>query len=125
MLPCATPQIPVKSVDQAIEFYLSRMEFRFDWGYDGWYANLSNGHLKLCLKKISHHEVRKSVISICLKAKNHLEILHDKWTRNGVIIRSVFSSTQYGLHEFTALDCDKNEIHVYLDMFSLEGDLYR
>ena len=48
--PAAVPEIPVRDIDKAAEYYEKHLGFEIDWGgEDGGIAGISKGHCRLFL----------------------------------------------------------------------------
>ena len=118
--PSAVPEIPVANVDLAIEYYISKLGFNFDWGNDeGGIAGISRGDCRLFLTNIafrSHHgNAIPILIWLNLNSEAEVDELYAEWVANGAKIISPPEPKEWKLHEFTAADLDGNLFRVFYD----------
>jgi catechol 2,3-dioxygenase-like lactoylglutathione lyase family enzyme len=55
--PAAVPEIPVRDINKAVEYYEKNLGFKIDWGgEDGGIAGISKGHCRIFLTNPSFRE---------------------------------------------------------------------
>jgi uncharacterized glyoxalase superfamily protein PhnB len=124
-LPAAVPEIPVRDVDVALEYYSTRFGFDVDWGgqADG-IAGISQGNCRLFLTSAAFREHYGNggpvVIWLNLDSREAVDALHERWRGNQATIVAAPESKPWGLHEFTAADPDGNRLRVFYDFGTAE-----
>ena len=124
--PGAVPEIPVRDVDTALEYYASRLGFHVDWGAGGdGIAGISKGNCRLFLTDAAfraHYGNNGPVlIWLNLDSREEVDALYQLWRGNQATIISPPESKPWGLHEFTAADLDGNLLRVFYDFATPEG----
>ncbi|HEX6084570.1 MAG TPA: VOC family protein [Thermoanaerobaculia bacterium] len=108
------PELPVRDLDTALDYYARRLGFTIDFGEGGGgIAGISQGHCRLFLTTMSDHGPAR--IWLNLDSKEEVDALHDLWRANGATIDAPPESKPWGLHEFTATDPDGNLLRVFYD----------
>jgi predicted lactoylglutathione lyase len=120
-LPSPVPEIPVKDLVAAMDYYQQRLGFRKDWGTkEGGIAQVSRGACRLFLADQAFREKNgfpnpPLLIWLNLSSKAEVDQLHVEWSSRGANIFSKPDSKPWHLHEFTASDLDGNLIRVFYD----------
>ena len=118
--PAAVPEIPVADMDQALDYYASKLGFNVDWGgADGGIAGISRGDCRMFLTdpnfRKQHGNASPVMIWLNLNSKQEVDELYEMWNRGGARIVSTPESKPWNLHEFTASDLDGNLFRVFYD----------
>ena len=119
-LPAAVPEVPVTDMDQALDYYESKLGFNIDWGgVDGGIAGISKGHCRLFLTdhdfRQHHGNVPPVLIWLNLNSRDEVDELYGIWNEGGAKIISPPESKPWKLHEFTVSDLDGNLFRVFYD----------
>lgn len=124
--PAAVPEIPVRNVDTAAEYYVKVLGFRFDWGDDeGGIGGISLGDCRMFLTNAPFR--RRSgnrgsvVVWLNLDSKEEVDELHGRWKAAGANIVAPPEDTPWNLREFRIADPDGNQLRIFHD-FSPELD---
>jgi uncharacterized glyoxalase superfamily protein PhnB len=124
--PAAVPEIPVSDIDAALEHYVGRFGFQFDWGDGGGIAGISKGNCRMFLTTPSFREHYGNsgpvLIWLNLDSKEEVDALYELWRANQAKIISPPQSKPWGLHEFTAADLDGNLLRVFYDFATPERE---
>ena len=118
--PAAVPEIPVTDMDQALDYYRSKLGFSIDWGgADGGIAGISKGNCRMFL---TNHDFRERhgnappvMTWLNLESKEEVDELYEIWKAGGTRINSPPESKPWKLHEFTVSDLDGNLFRVFYD----------
>jgi predicted lactoylglutathione lyase len=118
--PGAVPEIPVSNVDEAAEYYKSRLGFTLDWGGEsGGIAGISKGHCRMFLTnpafRQSHGNSAPVLIWLNLGSREEVNELHHLWSRGNARLVSAPESKPWKLYEFIAADLDGNLLRVFYD----------
>ncbi|HEX3252058.1 MAG TPA: VOC family protein [Pyrinomonadaceae bacterium] len=118
--PVAVPEIPVTDMDQALDYYESKLGFNLDWGgADGGIAGISKGHCRMFLTdrnfRDHHGNTPPVIVWLNLNSKQDVDELFEIWNAGGARIISTPESKPWKLHEFTAADLDGNLFRVFYD----------
>lgn len=118
--PAAVPEIPVSNMDQALDYYASKLGFSVDWGgVDGGIAGISRGDCRMFLTdrdfRKQHGNASPVIIWLNLNSKQEVDELYEIWNSAGARIVSLPESKPWNLHEFTASDPDGNLFRVFYD----------
>ena len=118
--PGGIPEIPVKDVDKAAAYYVSKLGFTLDWGgEEGGIAGVSKGHCRMFLTngafRESHGNSGPVLVWLNLNSKDEVDELYELWKANQANIVSPPESKPWGLHEFTVADPDGNLLRVFYD----------
>src|SRR5215469_39409 len=122
--PPAVPEIPVRNVDEAAEYYVSALGFRFDWCNDeGGIGGISQGDCRIFLTNAAFRQGYGNqaavVIWLNLNSRDEVDELYRRWKSAGAKILSEPEDKPWRLREFRASDRDGNQIRVFYD-FSAE-----
>ena len=127
--PAAVPDIPVKNVDEAAEYYTKHLGFNLDWGGEagGGIAGISKGQCRIFLTnsefRAGYGNRAPVMVWINLNSKSEVDELHRSWSGSGARILSPPESKPWKLHEFTVADLDGNLLRVFYDFaWSLENN---
>jgi catechol 2,3-dioxygenase-like lactoylglutathione lyase family enzyme len=114
-LPTPIPQVPVRDLARAIEFYQSRLGFSLDWKHEDGIAGVSRENARLFLDRVADGPLHPVRIWLNLDSVCEVEALHFDWQKSGVMISSAPAQKPWGLYEFIAEDCDGNSYRVFYD----------
>lgn len=123
--PAAVPEIPVVSIDRAVDYYVHALGFRLDWGDEpGGIAGISRGDCRLFLTNRAFREVYGNAAPVLfwinLDSKAAVDELFAEWRAAQARIVSEPADQPWHLREFLAADLDGNRIRVFYDF---RGDL--
>lgn len=118
--PGAVPEIPVKSLSDALAYYQDNLGFNIDWSDEGLgLAGVSKGNCRMFL---ADHAFRQgygnagpTLIWLNAASKEEVDELYRAWSVSGAKLLSAPESKSHGLHEFTAADPDGNLFRVFYD----------
>jgi uncharacterized glyoxalase superfamily protein PhnB len=118
--PQAVPEIPVRNVDKAAEYYVNVLGFHFNWGNDeGGIGGISQGDCRIFLTNESfrqHYGNRGPlVIWLNLNSRNEVDELYHRWKNAGAKLLSEPEDKPWRLREFRAADLDGNQLRVFHD----------
>ncbi|HEY4009575.1 MAG TPA: VOC family protein [Acidobacteriaceae bacterium] len=119
-LPNAIPEIPVRDVAKAVEYYVAALGFGLDWHSetDG-IAGISQGDCRMFLASSSFRERRgnnaPAVVWLNLESRQQVDELCNMWRDAGAKILTEPEDKPWNLHEFTAADVDGNQLRVFYD----------
>jgi uncharacterized glyoxalase superfamily protein PhnB len=127
MFPGAVPEIPVRSLNEAIAYYQNKLGFTLDWsGEDIGLASISKGNCRMFL---ANHEYRKGfgnvgtvVTWLNLDGQEEVDALYCLWNASQAKLISTPESKPWGLYEFTAADLDGNLFRVFYDFATPERE---
>lgn len=119
-LPPPVPEIPVASLDRAMDYYVHTLGFTHDWGgAEGGIAGISNGGCRLFLTapefRQTHANPGPMLFWLNLNSKVAVDDLHSQWQSAQAKIVSPPEDKPWQLREFTAADIDGNRIRVFYD----------
>jgi len=114
-LPTPIPQVPVRDLARAIEFYQSQLGFSLDWKYEDGIAGVSRERTRLFLDRVSEGAFHPVRIWLNLDSLSEVDALHREWKKTGVSISSAPAQKPWGLYEFIAEDCDGNSYRIFYD----------
>jgi predicted lactoylglutathione lyase len=118
--PPAVPEIPVRDINKAAEYYVKNLGFKVDWGgEDGGIAGISKGLCRMFLTNPSFREhygnVGPIMIWLNLNSKAEVNELYEQWKKAQARIVSEPEEKPWKLLEFTAKDLDGNLFRVFYD----------
>src|SRR2546423_1108085 len=118
--PAAVLEIPVTDMNEALDYYVSKLGFNLDWGgADGGIAGISKGHCRMFLTdrdfREQHGNLPPVLIWLNLNSKEEVDELYRIWNAREAKIISPSESKPWKLHEFTASDLDGNLFRVFYD----------
>lgn len=114
-LPTPIPQVPVRDLTRAIEFYQSRLGFSLDWKYEDGLAGVSRESARLFLDRVAGGPLHPVRIWLNLNSVSEVDALYRDWQQSGVLISSAPAQKPWGLYEFIAEDCDGNSYRIFHD----------
>jgi predicted lactoylglutathione lyase len=118
--PAAVPEIPVTDMDQALDYYRSKLGFSIDWGgAEGGIAGISKGNCRMFLTNRDFREPHGNAPPVMtwlnLESKAEVDELYEIWKAVGARFISPPESKPWKLHEFTVSDLDGNLFRVFYD----------
>lgn len=118
--PAPVPEIPVRMMNEAINYYQEKLGFELDWGDDGiGLAGISKGDCRMFLASEEFRKGKGNVgpilIWLNLESEDAVDELYREWRASGVELISEPESKPWGLREFTAADPDGNLFRVFYD----------
>ena len=122
--PAAVPEIPVRHVEKAAEYYVNVLGFRFDWGNDeGGIGGISQGACRMFLTngpfRAGYGACGPVMVWLNLNSKQEIDELYHRWRQAGARIIAEPEDTPWNLREFRVEDLDGNQLRVFYD-FSWE-----
>jgi predicted lactoylglutathione lyase len=107
-------------VDQAAEYYVNVLGFRFDWGNDdGGIGGISQGDCRMFLTNgpfRQHYGVQGEVVVwLNMQSRNEVDELYYRWKNAGAKILAEPEDKPWRLREFRAADLDGNQLRVFYD----------
>ncbi len=119
-IPQAVPEIPVRNVDQAAEYYVNVLGFSYDWGNDeGGIGGISQGDCRMFLTNPSFAETYGTggpiVVWLNLNNKPEVDELYERWNAAGARILAPPEDKPWLLREFRVADPDGNQLRVFYD----------
>lgn len=123
--PAPVPEIPVKDVATAADYYQRSLGFALDWGGEELgLAGISKGSCRLFLAGRQYREgygnAGPAVTWLNLESRDEVDELYRAWTAGGARLISAPEPKPWGLHEFTAADLDGNLFCVFYDFATPE-----
>ena len=118
--PAAVPEIPVRDINKAAEYYEKNLGFKIDWGgEDGGIPGISKGHCRMFLTNPAFREPYGNVGPVLtwlnLNSKEEVNELYEQWKGTQAKIVSKPEEKPWKLLEFTATDLDGNLFRVFYD----------
>jgi uncharacterized glyoxalase superfamily protein PhnB len=118
--PAPVPEIPATNIDQATAYYVDKLGFTLDWGYEhGGIAGISRGNCRLFLTNTSFREhygnTGPVLFWLNLDSKAEVDELFAEWKAAQAKIVSEPEDKPWKLHEFLAADLEDNLIRVFYD----------
>lgn len=113
-IPKAIPEIPVRDVEKAAEYYVDVLGFSFDWGRDqGGIGGISQGKCRMFLTNPQFREQygTAGAVTIWLNLDNKHEVdeLYQRWREAGARILAEPEDKPWHLREFRVGDLDGNQ----------------
>lgn len=121
--PGAVPEIPVRNVDKAAEYYGNVLGFHFDWGDDqGGIGGISQGECRIFLTNASFRQEYgndgRVMVWLNLNSRREVDELYDRWRQAGAKIVAEPADKPWHLREFRVADPDGNQLRVFYDFSS-------
>ncbi len=118
--PKAVPEIPVRDVEKAAEYYVNTLGFSFDWHDDvGGIAGISQGECRMFLTNPSFRQEYGTsgavTIWLNLDSKHEVDELYHRWRETGARILADPEDKPWHLREFRVSDLDGNQLRVFYD----------
>jgi uncharacterized glyoxalase superfamily protein PhnB len=118
--PQAVPEIPVRDVEKAAQYYVDVLGFSFDWGDDrGGIGGISQGACRIFLTNAEFREsygtAGPATIWLNLDSKQEVDKLFQRWKNAGAKILAEPEDKPWHLCEFRAGDLDGNQLRVFYD----------
>jgi uncharacterized glyoxalase superfamily protein PhnB len=118
--PKAVPEIPVRDVEKAAEYYVNVLGFTFDWGDDkGGIGGISQGDCRMFLTNEAFREgygtAGAVMIWLNLDSKHEVDQLYQRWRAAGARILAQPEDKPWHLREFRVGDPDGNQLRVFYD----------
>jgi predicted lactoylglutathione lyase len=118
--PQAIPEIPVRNVDAAAEYYVNVLGFTFDWGSDqGGIGGISQGDCRMFLTntkfRAAHGLTSTVIVWLNLESKPEVDELFARWKQAGARMIEPVEDKPWKLREFTIADPDGNQLRVFYD----------
>ena len=118
--PQAVPEIPVRNVEEAAEYYVKVLGFSFDWGNnEGGIGGISQGECRMFLTNASfrkHYGTGEAVtVWLNLNNKSEVDELFRRWKDAGAKILAEPEDKPWNLREFRVGDPDGNQLRVFYD----------
>src|SRR5579885_1711499 len=118
--PQAVPELPVRDVDRAAEYYVNVLGFQFDWGNDeGGIGGISQGNCRMFLTNETfrrhHGNLTSVVVWLNLDSKTEVDDLYHRWRQPGARILEPPEDKPWHLREFRVADLDGNQLRVFYD----------
>ncbi len=118
-LPQPVPELPVRSIQEALRVWTRQLGFTVDWTYEGQFAGLSRDDARVFLRLAAEGEPAppgSGALWFNMNSAAEVDQVHSEWASTGVTITAELRTTPYKLREFTATDADGNRIRVFHDM---------
>jgi uncharacterized glyoxalase superfamily protein PhnB len=118
--PKAVPEIPVRNVETAADYYVNVLGFHFDWGDDkGGIGGISQGDCRMFLTNAPFREYYGNngpiLVWLNLNSKDEVDQLYHRWRDAGAKILAAPEDKPWRLREFTTADLDGNQLRVFYD----------
>ena len=118
--PNAVPEIPVRNVDAAAEYYVNVLGFHFDWGNDqGGIGGISQGECRIFLTNAAFREPYGNdgtvTVWLNLNSMGEVDELYARWRHAGATILAAPEDKPWRLREFRVADPDGNQLRVFYD----------
>jgi uncharacterized glyoxalase superfamily protein PhnB len=118
--PGAIPEIPVRDVPAAAQYYADALGFTVDWHDTGsGIGGISQGECRMFLTDAPFREcygtAGPATVWLNLNSKDEVDQLHGRWARAGATILAEPEDKPWNLREFRASDPDGNQLRVFYD----------
>ncbi len=118
--PAAVPEIPVRALPEALDYYRDRLGFTVDWSDEALgLAGASQGDCRLFLAAADYRAALGNpgpvVVWLNLSGRAEVDALYDRWLQAGATIAAPPRAQPWKLYEFSAADPDGNRLRVFYD----------
>jgi len=118
--PQAVPEIPVRNVTTAAEYYVNALGFRLDWHNDQeGIGGISQGDCRMFLTDPPFRQDEGNngtvVVWLNLNSKREVDELYRRWREAGAKIVAEPEDKPWHLREFRVADLDGNQIRIFYD----------
>ena len=118
--PAAVPEVPVRDISRAAEYYEKNLGFKIDWGgEDGGIAGISKGNCRIFLTNAyfreSYGNYSPVLVWFNLRSKEEVNRLYEHWKGSQAMMVSAPEDKPWKLREFMAADLDGNLLRVFYD----------
>ncbi|ATQ42115.1 VOC family protein [Caulobacter mirabilis] len=118
--PPTCPEVPVRSLSDALACYRDRLGFTVDWSDDDLgLAGVSQGDSRLFLADAGYRADQGNAAPVVLwinaSDRDEVDAIHARWRSAGAIILAAPEAKPWKLYEFTAQDPDGNRLRVFYD----------
>lgn len=126
--PAAVPEIPVRDLKAALDYYEKTLGFDVDWGRgEGNIAGISKGDCRIFLTDEffwgHYHNTPPVMVWLNLGSIEEVRELHKDWTDSNAKIISAPEAKPWKLYEFTVADIDGNMFRVFYDFSGDEREI--
>jgi uncharacterized glyoxalase superfamily protein PhnB len=123
--PGPVPEIPVRDVTAAADYYQRSLGFTLDWGGgELGLAGISRGDCRIFLADQQYRQgygnAGPTLTWLNLQSREDVDELYRAWSASEARLMSTPESKPWGLHEFTAADLDGNLFRVFYDFATPE-----
>ncbi|HZO93224.1 MAG TPA: VOC family protein [Candidatus Baltobacteraceae bacterium] len=118
--PAAVPELPVRDVRKAADYYVKVLGFTLDWVDDeGGIGGISQGACRMFLTNTPFHEHYGTggpvMVWLNLNGKEEVDALYQRWRQAGARIVAEPEDKPWNLREFIVADPDENRLRVFYD----------
>ena len=123
--PGPVPEIPVREIAAAVDYYQRTLGFTLDWSDEELgLAGISQGNCRMFLAnqrfRKGYGNVGPTLTWLNLESREDVDELYRVWSAGQARLMSAPESKPWGLHEFTAADPDGNLFRVFYDFATPE-----
>ena len=118
--PQAVPEIPVRDVEKAAEYYVNALGFHLDWhNQEDGIGGIAQGDCRMFLTNTPFREGYGNgglvVVWLNLESKQEVDELYEQWRDAGAKILDEPEDKPWHLREFRVADPDGNQLRVFYD----------
>jgi predicted lactoylglutathione lyase len=119
-LPPGIPEIPVKDIERALDYYRDKLGFSIDWFEKSiGLAGISRGDCRMFVSGESFRSFYKNVGPIMtwinMDSVEEVDAIYAEWNASGAALRVRPELKPHGLYEFAMEDRDGNFFRVFHD----------
>ncbi len=119
-LPPLCPEVPVRSLTEALASYRDALGFTVDWSDEQLgLAGLSRDDIRIFMTSAAYRSTLGNtapiVLWLNLSSRDEVDTLHGQWAAAGAIILDAPEAKPHKLYEFFAQDGDGNIFRVFYD----------
>ena len=120
MLPQAIPEVPVRELEKALEYYVKTLGFQVDWRDDAdGVAGVSQGQCRMFLTSSEFRRQNGAegslVVWLNLNSRGEVDELFRRWQAAGAKVLAEPEDKPWNLREMRVVDPDGNELRVFYD----------